>query len=133
MIAGVADTHSAIWYLFDDRRLSNIAGDFIERAAAAGSAVVVSSISLAEIVYLIEKQRLSPNVYTDLRTALKDPEHVFKEVACTGEIVDAMRHVSRTEIRDMPDRIIAAMALYFRVPVISRDERIRASDLQTVW
>jgi PIN domain nuclease of toxin-antitoxin system len=55
MIAGGADTHTALWYLFNDARLSTTAGDFIDQAAAAGSQMVVSSISLAEIVYLIER------------------------------------------------------------------------------
>ena len=55
MIAGVADTHTALWYLFNDGRPSVAAGDFIDKAAAAGSQIVVSSISMAEIVYLIEK------------------------------------------------------------------------------
>ena len=33
----------------------------------------------------------------------------------------------------MPDRIVAATAVYFAVPVISRDGRIRASNIRTVW
>jgi PIN domain nuclease of toxin-antitoxin system len=33
----------------------------------------------------------------------------------------------------MPDRIVAATALYFDVPVISRDARIRAAIIKTVW
>jgi PIN domain nuclease of toxin-antitoxin system len=53
MIAAVADTHTALWYLFDDERLSTASGDFIDQAAAAGSRIAVSSISLAEIVYLV--------------------------------------------------------------------------------
>jgi PIN domain nuclease of toxin-antitoxin system len=44
-----------------------------------------------------------------------------------------MRDVPRVEIPDMPDRIVAATALYFGVPAISRDGRIRASNIQTVW
>jgi PIN domain nuclease of toxin-antitoxin system len=133
MIAGVADTHTALWYLFDDPRLSAAAGEFIDRAAAAGNRVVVSSISLAEIVYLIEKGRLSENVYADLKAALDDPDHVFKEVTFTGEIVDAMRRVPRTEVPDMPDRIVAATGVCFGLPVISRDGRIRASNVHTIW
>lgn len=35
-----------------------MAGDFVDQAAAAGNWVVASSISLAEIVYLIETSRL---------------------------------------------------------------------------
>jgi hypothetical protein len=49
--------------------LSVAAGDFIDQAAAAGSQIVVSSISLAEIVYLIEKNRLPANAYVDLKAA----------------------------------------------------------------
>ena len=49
------------------------------------------------------------------------------------EIVDAMRNVSRAAVPDMPDRIVAATAVYFGVPVLSRDGRICASNVQTVW
>ena len=133
MIAGVADTHTALWYLFNDAHLSVAAGDFIDQAAAASRRIVVSSISLAEIVYLIEKNRLPANAYTDLKAALDDPDHVFKEAPFTVEIVDAMRQVNRADVPDMPDRIVAATAVYFGVPVVSRDGRIRASNVQTVW
>jgi PIN domain nuclease of toxin-antitoxin system len=133
MIAGVADTHTGLWYLYDDARLSVAAGGFIDQAAAAGSQIVVSSISLAEIIYLIEKNRLPANAYTDLKAALDDPDHVFKEAPFTVEIVDAMRQVPRAHVSDMPDRIVAATAVYFHVPVISRDRRIRASNVQTIW
>ena len=133
MIAGIADTHTALWYLFNDAHLSVAAGDFIDQAAAAGMRIVVSSISLAEIVYLIEKNRLPRNAYTDLKAALADPDHVFKEASFTVEIVEAMRQVPRADVPDMPDRIVAATAVYFGVPVISRDARIRASNVQTVW
>lgn len=44
-----------------------------------------------------------------------------------------MRQVPRDQIPDMPDRIVAATALHFGVPVISRDGRIRASSIQTLW
>jgi PIN domain nuclease of toxin-antitoxin system len=133
MIAAVADTHTALWYLYDDARLSVTAGDFIDEAGATGSPIVVSSISMAEIVYLIEKNRLPAKAYEDLKTALDDPDHVFKEAPFTIEIVDAMRLVPRVDVPDMPDRIVAATAAYFGVPVISRDGRIRASNIQTVW
>ena len=114
MVGGVADTHTALWYLFSDARLSLAAGGFIDQAAAAGSHIIVSSISLAEIVYLIEKNRLPANAYTDLKTALCDPDHVFKEAPFTVEIVDAMRRVLRT---DVPTCRTASLR---RVPSISK-------------
>lgn len=42
-----------------------------------------------------------------------------------------MRQVSRADVPDMPDRIVAATGVYFGVPVISRDRRIRASNVVT--
>jgi PIN domain nuclease of toxin-antitoxin system len=133
VIAGVADTHTALWHLFDDARLSRQAADLIDQAAAARNRIAVSSISLAEVVYLIEKNRLPPSAYDDLKLALADPDHVLKEAPFTVEIVDALRQVPRLAVPDMPDRIVAATALYFGAPVISRDARIRASGVQTVW
>jgi PIN domain nuclease of toxin-antitoxin system len=133
VIVGVADTHTALWHLFDDERLSGPAADFIDKAAAARRRIAVSAISLAEIVYLIEKNRLPPSVYDDLKLALADPDHVLKEAPVTVEIVDALRQIPRAAVPDMPDRIVAATALYFSVPVISRDGRIRTSSVQTVW
>ncbi len=133
MIAAVADTHTALWYLFNDARLSKVAGDFIDNSAAAGTQIAISSISLAEIVYLVEKNRLPTIAYADLKAALADTDHVFKEAPFTVEIVDAMMQLPRAEVPDMPDRIVAATALYFGVPVISRDGKIRASKVRTIW
>lgn len=125
-IAAVADTHTALWHLFGDPRLSNAAGAFIEQAAAARQKIAVSSISLAELVYLVEKGRLPESAYEYLAQALADPEHVFAEAVFTVAIVEAMRKVPRADVPDLPDRIVAATAVHFGVPVISRDRLIRA-------
>ena len=95
--------------------------------------IAISTISLAEVVYLIEKNRLPLSAYDELTQALADPEHVFTEAVLSAAIVQAMRQVSRAEVPDMPDRMVAATAVYFDVPVISRDRRIRAASLKTVW
>jgi PIN domain nuclease of toxin-antitoxin system len=133
MIAGVADTHTALWHLFDDARLSAPAKAFIDTAAELRRKIAISSISLAEVVYLVEKNRLPPAAYDELVQALGDPEHVFAEAVFTAAVVQSMRLVSRAEVPDMPDRMIAATAVYFDVPVVSRDRRILASNLATIW
>jgi PIN domain nuclease of toxin-antitoxin system len=58
MIAGVADTHAALWYLFGDLRLSAPAKAAFDVAASSRRKIVLSVISLAEVVYLVEKNRL---------------------------------------------------------------------------
>ena len=70
MIAGVADTHAAVWYLFGDLRLSARAKDFIDQAAADRRTIEISPISLAEVLYLVEKKnRLPASAFDNLRGA----------------------------------------------------------------
>ena len=132
MIVGVADTHAALWYLFADPRLSVSAKAAFDAGASSRRKILLSVISLAEVVYLAEKNRLLASAYADLKKALRDPDHVPQEAPVTTEIIDAMLDVSRADIPDMPDRIVAATAVYFGVPAISRDGRIRASNVVTV-
>jgi len=131
--AGVADTHAAIWYIFDDSRLSRTASRFIDSALANGLSIAVSPISLGEVVYLIEKRRLPAIAYDDLAAALANPFGVLKEAPFTVEVAKAMRRVLREAVPDMPDRIIAATAIHLAVPLLSRDGRIRTSTVETLW
>jgi PIN domain nuclease of toxin-antitoxin system len=55
------------------------------------------------------------------------------EIPVTGKIASRTREVSRDAVPDMPDRIIAATALELSVPIISRDGKIKASGLNTIW
>ena len=133
MVGAVADTHAALWRLYGDARLSSRARDFINASALAGQKVGVSSISLAEVVCLAEKGRISATAFDDLSEAVADPDGVFLEVPLTQQIVRSMVNVVRQEAPDLPDRIVAATALQLGVRVISRDGRIRASSVRTIW
>jgi predicted nucleic acid-binding protein len=106
---------------------------FIDEAAASRRKILISSISMAELVYLVEKSRLPQDAYDQLAESLGDPEHVFAEAAFTIAIVQAMRQISRTGVPDMPDRMIAATAVYYDVPILSRDRHIRSANVKTVW
>jgi hypothetical protein len=48
-------------------------------AAAAGQKIAVSSISVIEIVYLVDKSGMAPSAYSDLLAALRDPEGMLVE------------------------------------------------------
>jgi PIN domain nuclease of toxin-antitoxin system len=129
MVAGIADTHTALWHLFGDPRLSPRAKQFIESALERGQTIGLSSISLAEVVYLVEKDRIPLGAYEELIRVLLDPAEVFEEVPVDHLVTNSMRRVSRDEVPDLPDRIVAATALNLGVPVLSRDARIAASGL----
>lgn len=133
MITAVADTHTAIWYLYNDPRLSANARLTIETAAQRGDEIGLSAISLVEVIYLEEKGKIPANTYNQLVSALNDPQSVLTEVVINSQVSQAMLQISRAAIPDMPDRIIAATALHLGVPVISRDGKIQLSNIQTIW
>jgi PIN domain nuclease of toxin-antitoxin system len=78
MLAGVADTHAALWYLFGDPRLSVPAKSAFEAAASSRHKIVLSAISLAEVVYLVEKTRLPASAYSDCRRRCGTPTTFFR-------------------------------------------------------
>ena len=133
MIVAIADTHAVIWYLFSDPRLGKVASAFIENTIANGNHVGVSAITIAEMIYLIEKGRIPQNALNDLRAATADPKAVLQYVSLDENIAVKMMDVSRKDLPDLPDRIIAATASFYNVPLLTRDERIQGLNLQTIW
>ena len=69
----VADTHVVLWYLYNDSRLSKAAGAVMDAADAAGEGIAMSSIALAEMVYLIEKGRIDAAAFERVLMALDAP------------------------------------------------------------
>jgi PIN domain nuclease of toxin-antitoxin system len=132
MVRVVADTHALIWYVFKDQRMSATARTEIDRVAASGDEIAVSSISLVEIVYLMEKNRIDPTTL-DQVLALLDLDGLLVEAPVNRPVALAMRTIARAQVPDLPDRVIGATALRLGVPLISRDGKIQASGVTTIW
>ncbi|MCT7963157.1 PIN domain-containing protein [Laspinema sp. D1] len=133
MLRAIVDTHAVIWYIFADPRLSVTAQTAIEQIAADGDTVGFSSITLAEIIYLIEKSRIAPSTLTRLLGEVDKHDPLLIEIPFDRKIAQLMLNVDRAQIPDLPDRIIAATALYCDVPLISRDHKIQLSTVNTIW
>lgn len=133
MISAIADTHAIIWYLFNDSRLSSNARQAMEDIASQSGQIGVSAISLVELVYLIEKGRIPVESLTRLAREIEKPVRLLVEIPLDLRVARALTQVDVSHIPDMPDRIVAATALSLEVPVISRDSRIQASNIQTIW
>jgi PIN domain nuclease of toxin-antitoxin system len=131
MIVAVVDTHALIWAVLGDSRLSAAA-----RAAmtvGGSDSVGVSAISLVEIVYLEEKKRLGMGIFARIASTLAAPAGALVTIPVDAAIARSLALVNRDSIPDMPDRIIAATALHLGVPLVSRDAKIRASSINTIW
>jgi PIN domain nuclease of toxin-antitoxin system len=133
MISAIADTHTVIWYLYNDTRISEKAKRFIEATGEQGNQIGLSTITLVEIVYLIEKGRIENRAFTKLNSELQNNQSVLREIPLTNRIVMELAEINRNSIPDMPDRIIAATALHLDVPLLSRDEKIKNSRVETIW
>ena len=133
MIRAIADTHAVIWYLYDDPRLSPSARTAFEEASAEGELIGFSSITLIEIVYLVEKGRIKAKTLERLFDVLETRETGLVEIPVDRSVAKAMQGVLWSQVPDMPDRIIAATALAQGMPIISRDAKIRVVGIPTIW
>ena len=133
MKAVVSDTHSAIWYISDSPKLSISAVKAMDDAADAGEPIYVSAITLVEITYLIEKGRLPERDLTDLLKELKNPASNFELVPIDLAVTQMLRLIPRSDVPDMPDRIITATAQHLNLPLVTRDNKIRAANVTTIW
>jgi PIN domain nuclease of toxin-antitoxin system len=133
MTGAVADTHALIWYLLDSPRLSAAALAQFEACRTAGVRVGVSSISIVEIIYLVEKGRIPSTTLPLLEKGLSEQQTLLEILPLSQAIALAVQQVSREQVPDLPDRIIAATAMHLGVPLITRDRRIALSSVETVW
>lgn len=132
-MAVVLDTHAAIWYLTASNKLSSDALRAIQDSVTAADPVYLPSICIVEVIFLVEKKRIPAEALERLLAALADADSALRIAPLDLNVAMALSHVPREALPDMPDRIIAATALHLDVPVVTRDQRMRASSIKTVW
>ena len=134
----VADTCTLIWYLTNNPILSREAPNVLalfDEASKGLRTVYVSTITLIELIYLMEKGKVPGDMLDKLLDQLAEPGSTFvlsdltKDVALTLKMV---QHSGGKKL-DMPDRIIASDACWRGIPLFTRDGDLRNSNVQVVW
>ena len=130
----VIDTHTAIWYFANSLEMSPLATQTIDNAVANGETVILSAISIVEIIYLIDKGKLLSQTLNSLMQYLKLPTSSFITQDLTEDIAQTLAQIPRPIVPDMPDRIIAATALHLNLPLVTKDHKIQAlQNIKTIW
>jgi PIN domain nuclease of toxin-antitoxin system len=80
VIVAIADTHATIWYIYNDPRLSTDALSLFQRALREDNRVGVSTVTLAEVVYLVERNRVPLDTYERLISRLGTDGSPLEEV-----------------------------------------------------
>jgi len=130
----VADTHTIIWYLRSPEKLSTNAVNALDNALNNGESIFISAISLVEMNYLVEKNRIPTSSLEQLLQLIDDPLVNLVVVPLDTPVARAFTQIPREIVPEMGDRIIAATSLYLGLPLVTKDHKIsNLSNIQTIW
>jgi PIN domain nuclease of toxin-antitoxin system len=134
MSAVIADTHALIWYFHSPDKLSPEAVIALDSAVNSSHPIYLSTISIVEITYLVEKNKIPAIALDQLLQSLTDPSVNLTAIPLNTSVARALTQIPRIIVPEMGDRIIAATALYLGLPLVSKDLKIRElSIIQTIW
>ena len=127
----VTDTHSLVWYLTDDPKLSTNAKRIFKKADDFQDHIFIPCIIFFELLYLIEKKRIALDL-DGLIAMVSSSKNYRVEPLCLP-IIQKSRMIPREKISDPWDRLIAATSMHLSFPLITRDQSLREIGLEVIW
>lgn len=128
----VLDTHIWIWWMLGDPGLGKAEREALD-ALPPESRPVISDISLWEFATLVDMGRVEiEGSVTDWLRIAASPATV-KIQPITPAIVAEMNRLPTTFHRDPADRLILATARFLKLPLATKDRKIRQSRLVSIW
>jgi PIN domain nuclease of toxin-antitoxin system len=130
----VIDSHTLLWWLEGDERLSSQARQILDNEFAEPGSLVVSAVTFWEFRLTEVRGRLTPRMPVNLwPDFIQRMPHMRIEEVKLGHWLRVAE--MGWENRDPADRIIAATALHLGVPVVTVDEKFHRNDspVEAVW
>lgn len=125
------DTHVLVWLSIEPDKLSKRARQAI-RAERVSGGIAVSSITLWELAWLAENNRIQ--VSGTVESFVRDCVSKVVVQPITPEIAARAVRFPATYPKDPQDRLIGSTAIVQGFALITADERIRAAKLfPTIW
>jgi PIN domain nuclease of toxin-antitoxin system len=126
----ILDTHVWIWYVTECPKLSGKALKAIQNSDICG----VSAISCWEVAMLVEKKRIDFNLSIDVWIKLALEFEKIQLIPLQPGISIQAAKMGDAFHGDPADRIIAATAMISNSILITKDKKIRETDLiKTIW
>jgi PIN domain nuclease of toxin-antitoxin system len=127
-VTALLDTHAFLWWLVDDRRLTERARSAISDPAAT---LLVSAATAWEIGLKVALGRLRIPVPPD-RMLHVIADEGFEPLAIEWQHAIAAAALPSVH-RDPFDRLLVAQAQILAVPIITRDADIARYDVDVLW
>ena len=126
----LADTVAIVRHLSQGRKLGKDAARILTEADTGLHHVYISSITLMEVMYLAEANRIAislPQLISHISSS-----NNYSIVPVDAAVV--LTAVSITDVPELHDRIIVATAKYLNTPLLTSDAVIsNSTHIQTVW
>lgn len=126
------DTHIWIWWMLGVPGLSRAQRETLDNLPA-DARPVISDISLWEFATLVDlgRIRIDGSVEDWLRIAASPATVRVQPI--TSAIVAEMNRLPASFHRDPADRLIMATARFLKLPLATKDRKIRSSRLVPLW
>lgn len=126
------DTHVWVWWILGDAGLSHAEKEALD-SLPSDARPVISDISLWEFATLVDlgRIRIEGSVEDWLRIAASPATVRVQPI--TPAIVAEMNRLPAGFHRDPADRLIVATALSLKLPLATKDRKIRSARLATLW
>lgn len=131
----VTDTHSLVWYMTGNPKLSAEAKGIFQKADNFQDAIFIPCIVFFELLYLIEKKRIAADFDGFLAMAFSARNYRTEPICLP--IIEKSRGISRDKVPDPWDRLIAATSMHLGLPLITRDKSLKENakeiGLEVIW
>lgn len=126
------DTHVWIWWMLGDPGLSRPEREALDDLPADGRPVI-SDISLWEFATLVDLGRIQIHGPVENWLQIAASPATVRIQPINPEIVAEMNRLPATFHRDPADRLIVATARFLKLPLATKDRKIRTSRLVQLW
>jgi len=127
----VTDTHSLVWHITDDSKLSTEAKEIFQKVDNFQDYIFIPYIVFFELLYLVEKKRIVAD-FDSFLAMISSAKNYRVEPLCLP-IIEKSKRISRERVSDPWDRLIAATSMHLNFPLITRDETLREVGLEVIW